>query len=150
MSKTVLKRLIIFSLTGFFVFIHSVSSLPARQSIGDLSLTVKIIRTHIEEANKDIAENPLNERYFLAKKILEEKMQEIIAENQLAALAMGEISRIADERAHIEKLLERYKDNKAARQKLLELANFLDARNEEYFRVLTKFRVLTPKSETAP
>lgn len=138
------KRYIIFFLIVFLI-LFNLKILSAQQKIGDLSLTVRIIQTLIEGTNEELIKDPLNEEFFIKKRVLESEMRDIIAENDLAALALRQMRRIDKEKVLYRELIKDFREKKLARQKLLELVNFINARNEEYIRLISK---ANPKRRT--
>lgn len=131
------KIYIIFFLVTFFILFNQKITFT-QQKIGDLSLTVKIIQTLIEGTNEELIKNPLNEEFFIKKRVLESEMRDIIAENDLATLALTQMRRIDNEKALYRELINDFRENKLACQRLLELVNFINARNEEYIRLISK------------
>jgi predicted RNA-binding protein len=135
-NKTSKIYIIFFLITFLILFNQKITF--TQQKIGDLSLTVKIIQTLIEGTNEELIKNPLNEEFFIKKRVLESEMRDIIAENDLATLALTQMRRIDNEKALYRELINDFRENKLACQKLLELVNFINARNEEYIRLISK------------
>jgi len=135
-NKTSKIYIIFFLITFLILFNQKITF--TQQKIGDLSLTVKIIQTLIEGTNEELIKNPLNEEFFIKKRVLESEMRDIIAENDLATLALTQMRRIDNEKALYRELINDFRENKLACQRLLELVNFINARNEEYIRLISK------------
>jgi hypothetical protein len=132
-----MKKAVIFSFVVFFsLFIHRICFLSGQP----LSPSVKIILTVIVDTNEKLIKDPLNEHLYIKKRMLESEVRDIIANNQLADLAVSQIRRIDKEKLMYKELIYDLKENQMARQRFMELINFLSARNEEYLRLVSKFK----------